>query len=117
MEQWEQEFEWVQLRHRLKERFHRDTLPDLNAVLFLIGIQELGFVKPAFTKEEKQDLMHIAVCRLLSDDGYYEFIGRDADGWPHWRAIRLLNTKGLEDQEQFIITKIISYFKTEADGL
>ncbi len=117
MEHWEQDFEWVQLRHRLKERFNRDALPDLNAVLFLIGIQELGFVKNAFTKEEKQDLMHIAVCRLLSDEGYYEFIGRDADGWPHWRAIRPFSTKGLEDQEQFLIAKIIAYFKTEVEGL
>src|SRR3954462_1268139 len=32
---------------------------DLNAVLFLIGVQELGQGNKNFSKEEKQDLMHI----------------------------------------------------------
>lgn len=114
METWELEFEWLRIRHWLKDRFKRDSLPDLNAVLFLIGIQELGFVKAGFSKEEKQDLMHIAVCRLLSDEGYYEFAGRDADGWPHWRALRHLQVKGLKEQEELLIQKAIEYFKLEA---
>ena len=49
----------------------------MDAMLFLIGVQELGRWKEGFTKEEKQDLMHIAVCRLFTDDGHYEFVGRD----------------------------------------
>lgn len=114
METWELEFEWLRIRHWLKDRFNRDSLPDLNAVLFLIGIQELGFVKAKFSKEEKQDLMHIAVCRLLGDDGYYEFAGRDADGWPHWRACRPLQVQGLKEQEELLIRKAIDYFKLEA---
>ena len=77
MEQWEKEFAWERIRHLVQQRFGRSTLPDLNAVLFLIGIQELGRWKSQFSKEEKQDLMHIAVCRLLSYDGHYRFAGRD----------------------------------------
>lgn len=114
METWELEFEWLRIRHWLKDRFKRDSLPDLNAVLFLIGIQELGFVKTAFSKEEKQDLMHIAVCRLLSDEGYYEFAGRDADNWPHWRACRPFQVQGVKEQEEILIRKAIEYFKLEA---
>jgi len=90
---------------------NKDALPNLNAVLFLIGIQELGRVKETFTKEEKQDLMHIAVCRLLSEDGYYEFEGRDADGWPHYKTLRSLDVEGVKTQENFLKRKIVQYFK------
>ena len=55
--------------------------------------------------------MHIAVCRLLSIDGHYEFIGRDADGWPHWRMIKPLPPRPLEEQEHLLKEKIILYFK------
>ena len=46
------------------ERFGKK--PDLEAILFLIGMQEYGQLKDKFTKEQKQDLMHVAVCLLLS---------------------------------------------------
>jgi hypothetical protein len=111
METWELDFEWLQVQHRIKDNFNHAQLPGLNAVLFLIGIQELGRWKEAFTKEEKQDLMHIAVCRLLSTDGYYRFAGRDADGWPHYEIARAFNKKGVEAQEQFLKEKAIQYFK------
>ncbi|NJL75976.1 MAG: hypothetical protein HC892_14095 [Saprospiraceae bacterium] len=115
MEIWELEFKWLQVRHYVKDTMKRDTLPDLNAVLFLIGIQELGRTKEKFTKEEKQDLIHIAVCMLLSYEGYYEFEGRDADGWPHWRAVKPFLLKGVTEQEQLLIEKTIQYF--EENGL
>ncbi len=116
MEDWELEFEWLRLRHYIKKAFGRDALPDLNAVLFLIGVQELGFWKHPFTKEEKQDLMHIAVCRLLSYDGYFAFEGRDEDGWPHYRNLRPVHVASLEAQERLLKEKAIQYFRElEAD--
>lgn len=111
MEEWQLDFEWLQLQHQLKERFMRDTLPDLNAVLFLIGIQELGRWQKKFSKEEKQDLMHIGVCRLLSYEGYYEFVGRDADGWPHWQQLLPLPKQELKAQELLLKEKAVQYFK------
>ncbi len=111
MEDWELDFELLRVRHEVKDAMQRDTLPDLNTLLFLIGIQELGRWKRSFTKEEKQDLMHIAVCRLLAYDGYYEFVGRDADGWPHWRQVRDIHLMPLPDQERLLKEKIIQYFK------
>ncbi len=111
MEDWELEFEWLKVRHLVKESIKRDGLPDLNAVLFLIGIQELGRWKAKFTKEEKQDLMHIAVCRLLSYDGYYEFQGRDGEGWPHYEVTKPLAVKGAEEQERMLKIYVIRYFK------
>lgn len=110
MESWEFDFKWLRVRHLVKKRFGRDKLPDLNAVLFLIGIQELGRWKSAFTKEEKQDLMHIAICRLLSYDGVYEFGGRDQDGWPHWHQVKTLPTRGVQEQEQLLKERVIQYF-------
>ena len=111
MEDWQLDFEWLRVRHYVKESLKRDSLPDLNAVLILIGVQELGRWKKEFTKEEKQDLMHIAVCSLLSRDGYYEFVGRDADGWPHFRIAKAIDFKGEGSQERFLKIKTVEYFR------
>ena len=88
MENWEFDFKWQRIRHKIKELFNKESLPDTNAILFLIGIQELGVPKQEYTKEEKQDLMHVAVCTLLEPLGYFEFKGRDEEGWPHYVQIK-----------------------------
>ena len=112
----ERDFEWLKVRHLVKDALKRDTLPDMNAILFLIGVQELGRWKAKFTKEEKQDLMHIAVCRLLSGEGYFEFVGRDADGWPHYDAVKPFRQKGVEEQEEYLKVKVIEYFREWEKG-
>lgn len=91
----------------------KSDLPDLNGVLFLVGIQELGELKEKFSKEEKQDLMHIAVCVLLSEDGYFEFTGKDADGWPHFAQIKPLDVLGTKAQEDLLKERAIGYFSEE----
>ena len=110
MKNWEQDFEFQRVRHLIKEKFDRPALPDMNALLFLIGVQELGRWQRSFEKEEKQDLMHIAVCRLLSYDGYYEFIGRDDDGWPHYKLLAKMPKTSLTEQEATLKRHIITYF-------
>ncbi len=111
MEDWALDYEWLRVRHIVKRTMGRDNLPDLNGILFLIGIQELGRWPEQFTKEEKQDLIHIAVCRLLSYDDYYAFKGRDADGWPHYEIKRPLQTTGVKAQSQLLKINAIRYFK------
>ena len=76
---------WWNLEAKLMERF--DKKPDLETILFLIGIQEFGDIKDKFTKEQKQDLMHIAVCNLLAPSGYYELERVDEEGWPHFKQL------------------------------
>lgn len=110
MEEWQLDFEWLRVRHLVKDLLKREELPNMNAILFIIGIQELGRPKTEFTKEEKQDLMHIAICRLLSYDGYYKFVGRDEDGWPHYEQLRKHEVKGVKSQELVLKEKVIQYF-------
>lgn len=111
MEEWELDFEWLRVRHIVKEAMNREELPDLNAILFLVGIQELGRWEDSFSKEEKQDLMHIGVCSLLSEGGHYEFVGRDQDGWPHYEAVRPVEVSGVKNQERLLKEKAVEYFK------
>lgn len=112
MEFWELDFEWLRVKTIVKNAMNKETLPDLQTVLFLIGVQELGRIPSTkFTKEEKRDLMHVAVCTLLENDGYYEFEGKDQDGWPHWKEKKSFSVKGVKEQESFLVQKVIEYFK------
>jgi len=86
---------------------------DLKAVLFLIGVQELGKGVRAFTKEEKRDLMHIAICRVLSISGFYELEGLDESGWPHWKLVKALPYFDVLEQEKLLKMHVIEYFEDE----
>jgi len=98
---------------RLMYFFIRTTgkKPTTNTLLFLIGVNELGKGKKAFSKEEKQDLMHIATCKLLSLSGYYQFEGHDAEDWPHYKAIKPVPKLSLEEQEDLLKLNMIEYFE------
>ncbi len=86
---------------------------DLNGVLFLIGLQELGRGPSRFTKEEKQDLLHIAICKVLSLAGYYTLEGQDEQGWPHWKLIKKLPHFDLLEQEKLLKMHVLEYFELE----
>ena len=86
---------------------------DLNGVLFLIGVQELGKGHKVFSKEEKQDLIHIAICKVLSLSGFYELEGLDEQGWPHWKLVKKLPKFDLLEQEKLLKMHVIEYFEKE----
>ncbi len=100
---------WWDLEARLVERFGKK--PDMETILFLIGIQEFGDIKEKFTKEQKQDLMHVAVCSLLSQSGYYELEAVDEDGWPHFKQLKPMPEMNMIDQENFLKDHILLYFE------
>ncbi|HVY76754.1 MAG TPA: hypothetical protein VG890_18130 [Puia sp.] len=100
---------WWALESRLMERFGKK--PDMEAILFLVGIQEFGEIRKKFTKEQKQDLMHVAVCSLLAQSGYYELESVDAEGWPHFRQLKALPVLNMIDQENFIKDHLLLYFE------
>jgi len=86
---------------------------DLNGVLFLIGVHELGQGVKQFSKEEKQDLLHIAICKVLSLSDFYQLEGLDEEGWPHWKLIKPLPHFDLFEQEKLLKMHIIEYFEKE----
>ena len=102
---------WDKLVVYISGQFGSGERLDLQAILFLIGINELGQGYREFTKKEKLDLLHIAICKMLSPHGYFKFIERDKDGWPHWESNP--NAPTLNSKEQDILLKegIIKYFE------
>ena len=101
---------WWKLEEKLLERFGKK--PDLESVLFLVGIQELGNIRKKFTKEQKQDLIHVAVCSLLSQSGYFELDRVDDEGWPHFRQLKSSPELNLIEQENFLKDHTLLYFET-----
>ncbi len=103
---------WQKLMVRVEEML--GTKPkDMNGVLFLIGVQELGKGFQHFSKEEKQDLMHIAICKVLSLSGFYKLEGIDQQGWPHWNLVKQLPHFDILEQEKLLKMHIIDYFNQE----
>lgn len=100
---------WWNLEAKLVERF--DKKPDLETILFLIGMQETGIMNEKITKEQKQDLMHVAVCSVLMPSGYYELEGKDADGWPHFKQLKVMPDMHAIEQENFLKDHVLLYFE------
>ena len=101
--------DWRELIERLEGRFGEGL--DLDAVLFLVGIQELGQGYRTFKKQEKIDLMHIAICRLLMQYGYYEYEGMDTEGWPHYKELAKLPQLNPNQQSLLMKEALLEYFK------
>jgi len=112
----EQEQKWQALLDRLGEIIGKKPV-DLKSVLFLIGVQELGKGVKAFSKEEKRDLMHIAICKVLSFSGFYELEGLDETGWPHWKIKKKLPHFDILEQEKLLKIHVIEYFENEINIL
>ena len=95
----------------LTARFGEGESLNLDAIIYLIGVQELGKGSVEYKKDDKVNLMHIAICRLLEPFGYYEFDFFDADGWPHYKVLEEL--PALKSGEQTVLMKeaIVLYFK------
>lgn len=102
---------WKILEGKLLDRFGKPMT--LESILFLIGIRELGSPPREFNKEEKVDLMHIAICRLLSASGYYQLSHLDQDGWPHWTLVQPLPNADMFSQVNLLREHILTYFDSE----
>ena len=100
---------WRDLCTTLSARFGAPL--DLNAILFLVGVQDLGQHARDFKKDEKVALMHIAICVLLVPYGYYRELGRDADGWPHFERVKDLPPLEAGEQERLMKEALLAYFE------
>jgi hypothetical protein len=103
---------WQDILKFMEDRFGKK--PNMDAILFIIGMRELGHLyENNFKKDDKVSLMHIATCKLLSYSDHYQLVGTDKDGWPHWQLINPLPDMGLLEQETYIREHIIEYFINE----
>ena len=101
---------WELVVEKLSNQFADGEEIDLDGIIYLIGVQELGQIHKEFKKDEKLNLMHIAICRLLEPYGYYEFDFFDDEGWPHYKIKEEL--PHLKAGEQTVLMKeaIVNYF-------
>ena len=101
---------WDNVVQILSNLFAEGDVLDLDAIIYLIGVQELGKVHQTFKKDEKLNLMHIAICRLLEPYGYYEFDFVDKDGWPHYKIKEELPALKAGEQSVLMKEAIVNYF-------
>lgn len=102
------ETRWRGLMARMEKRFEMPM--DLDGMLFMIGVQELGQHGRIFAKDEKLGLMHIAVSVILGPYGYYREVRRDEDGWPHYEKIKELPQMTGKEQEHLLKEAVLAYF-------
>ena len=103
--------DWHILQERLTERFGSEM--DYDGILYMIGLQELNKPYQKYKKDEKLEVMHVAICTLLEPFGFYEYAGNDEEGWPHWNLKENLPYLDAKQQNKLIIDAIIDYFKKQ----
>jgi len=105
--------DWNRILQILAVKFGEGEQLNLDAIIYLIGVQELGKGAVEFKKDDKVNLMHIAICRLLEPFGYYEFDFFDDDGWPHYKVLEELPPLKSGEQTVLIKEAIVQYFKVQ----
>lgn len=101
---------WGVLVEKLSAQFADGDDMELDAIIYLVGVQELGQYQKTYKKEEKLNLMHIAICRLLEPYGYYEFDYFDEEGWPHYAIKEELPALKAGEQSVLMKEAIVDYF-------
>ena len=101
---------WDFVVNKLSNQFADRDVLDLDAIIYLIGVQELGQLDKSFKKDQKLDLMHIAICKLLTPYGYYKLDFVDDDGWPHYETLEALPNLKAGEQSVLMKEAIVNYF-------
>ncbi|QRM88566.1 hypothetical protein FG167_04770 [Lacinutrix sp. WUR7] len=101
---------WELVVEKLSIQFADGDKLDLDAIIYLIGLQELGQLDRKFKKDQKLDLMHIAICKVLTPYGYYELEFVDEEGWPHYTTIAELPHLKAGEQSVLMKEAIVNYF-------
>lgn len=102
------EEQWKDLEEKIAVQFGGDL--DVQGILFLIGVQELGKGAQKFTKDQKLDVIHIAICRVLEPFGFYKLTHSDQDGWPHYESLKPLPNLKPGEQLKLMKQAILDYF-------
>ena len=101
---------WEALVTLLSEKFSDGDAVDVEGMLYLVGLQELGQVHRKMKKDDNVNLIHIGICTVLEPYGYYRFDYFVEEGWPHFELLEALPP--LKPGEQTILMKeaLVEYF-------
>jgi hypothetical protein len=102
---------WERVYKEICDRFADGDEMELTGIVFLIGLQELQKGYREYKKDEKLEIIHIGVCSLLTRYGYYKYVGRDEDGWPHFEATEMLPNLSAGQQTILLKESIVLYFE------
>jgi len=101
---------WEVLTTKLSVQFADGDELDLDAIIYLVGLQEKSELHRKYSKDDKVNLMHIAICRLLEPYGYYEFDHIDDKGWPHYKVLEMLPPLKAGEQSVLMKEALVNYF-------
>ncbi len=101
---------WDRLISILNERFSDGETIDVEGVLYLVGLQELGQIHQKMKKDDNINLIHIGICTVLEPYGYYRFDFYDEEGWPHFELLEALPNLKPGEQSVLIKEALVGYF-------
>ncbi len=108
-----EQIRWKAIQNFFKNTFQIEDDIDVDTMLYLIGLQEVGKGVERYKKDDKINLIHVAVCRLLQPFGYYKFTGKDADFWPQYELVEPLPALKPNEQKLLMKKAIVNYFEEE----
>ena len=98
---------WNRLLEKLEIQFNQEIT--LKGVLYLIGVQELNLGIKQYEREEKVNVLHVAICKILTPFGFYKFDRIDEDGWPHYIELKAIKNLSENQQELLMKEAVIKY--------
>lgn len=101
---------WEKLTRQLTDQFSDGETIDVEGILYLIGVQEVGQLHKRFKKDDNVNLIHVGICTVLEPLGYYAFDYFDPDGWPHFKLLEPLPHLKPGEQSVLIKEAIVDYF-------
>jgi len=108
---------WDNLIDDMESRFGRK--PDIEALLFLIGVQSVGRgYEPDLPKERKQSLIMEGSYLAFETLDVYARVGMERNGFFIWEKIVDLPKLSVDDQEKLLRIGILNYFdRVSSEGL
>jgi hypothetical protein len=99
---------WETLLEAVQARYGGS--PSEEALLFLVGLHEMGTYPEGEEKQVKADLIHVGTLTLLERAGFMRRTGTDAQGWPVWERTQPLPAWSPAEQRRFLREALIQYF-------
>lgn len=102
-------YRWALFEQKYKELFGEP--PEIEKILFLVGLQSLKYIPRQLTKTEKNDLITLGLMILFEKEGYFRLTGFDEKGWPLIASQKKLPSLSEEEWKTFLKQRILDYFE------